>query len=694
MEVDVAKQQMSSSRLLTLPHELLLQVAAQLQLCRSGALPNLACVNKRLYDIAKQAMAQNLVVHRCDIMSAINWLLQNRSLIAGVTSVDLSAPRTGHVPWCDDTASGIGFTAETKEMLAKTIAESTHGTVSWQDLEDFSPAEWRHPHVYNGTQPSGWDDTRWHLIDVLLCLCPNVHTITIQMPAEKHQELIPDLDQHNRAYSLPKTNIWATPVAPFAGISLQQMRKKLESLTIAPHDSWVGLVKEEIHVRSETVHFRAYGRDVITLEGFEKLEHLDIPMELLGLPYNTLFQSIGDDIPDTVSVPKGLVSESINNINSVDLAIKILPLTLVWLQVRSCNQYLSHLLDLISSTPSKELRLKKLDLFLDTGARESINRWTLAQPTPANFFFRLASLRRSGIEITFYNEIGDRTINMLNALRLQFAMSNELLALAGNAISEEESVLALTRKQFSDLNERAVASRLSSRLGHQLFMRHALTHFDLLNRPSFDANCWRGAAFFHGVSNTKFDPSLGVKTTAPAVGEYSLPTWPLISTALAGSHSGTSDNIPARPRRRLRGHMYLDEYNFSFTSSALHPSKLSLEKAVSFSAVDFVLRSGLLPDVPKVEDDDETMQVCDTGSDRRTNRKQYPRKARKIENGKPFSPPRGCQGHEACRAPIYWKGSSAIEVPYRAEFQDHRWLNENWKGCLQPHIEHVEEANV
>lgn len=681
MELDAANEESyrSASRrnitVLGLPHELLLQVAAHLQNLRDGSLPKLACVNKRLSDIAKEAMARNLVVHQCDIKSAADWLLQNSSLIPSVTSVDLSASRTGHAPWCDDSESKNVLSPEMKAKLDKAITESTQGAVSWQGLEDFSPVEWRHPHIYDDVYPPRWDKSRWHLIDMLLCLCPNIRTVTLQMPAEKHQDVVPELSQHNRAYDLPKANDFARPVAPFEGVSLQHMRKKLKSLTIASHHRWAGLMKEEVHVRSETVHFRAYGRDVITLEGFENLRHLDIPMELLGLPYNLLFRDCGDDIPERVSVPKEFVSQSINNIKSVDLAVKILPLSLVWLQLRSCNQYLFHLLDLINDIPSGRLRLKKIDLFLDTGARESISRCTLAQSTPADFVSLLIELCDSGVNVRFYDESGNQEINMCQGSDISLNMSSELLAPAGYATPEEESVLAMIGKQFVDLNAHATASRRKSRFAHHLFMRHALSHFDLLNLPSFDANYWRGTAFFHGVSNTKFDPSLRSSKAPSAAEDYGL----------------SSFNIAAEPRSRkkLSGHMYLDEYNFSFTSSALPPLKAPVVKVFSSLGgiyahrmkVRRILR--MMPD----ENSGEALQRSDPEKSRASNQKRSSRKVRKTENEEPHTCSSVNQSCMASHAPIDFKGFEVINIPHSAHFEQKWWVEVDWKDCLQPYIE-------
>lgn len=191
-------------------------------------------------------------------------------------------------------------------------------------------------------------------------------------------------------------------------------------------------------------------------------------MELLGLPRNILFRTIGDEIPGNISVSKELVSASINNIKSVDLAVKILPLSLVWLQLRSCSQHLFHLLDLINDIPPDRLRLKKVDLFLDTGARESINRWILAQSTPADFSSLLVQLRHSGIDVRFYDESGHQELDMFQDLGISFAMSSELLAPAVHTTPEEESVLAMMGKQIVDLNSYATASRRKSRFAHHL----------------------------------------------------------------------------------------------------------------------------------------------------------------------------------------------------------------------------------
>ncbi|KAH7409852.1 hypothetical protein DE146DRAFT_784996 [Phaeosphaeria sp. MPI-PUGE-AT-0046c] len=552
MEADATKQQDELSEgkntFMCLPQELLLQIASQL--CGSGALPKLACVNKTLYGITKQALARNLVIHECDLNLAIEWLLQNRALIASVNSVSLSAPRVDHRPGCIS-ATRKGFETELKEMLSESIAESTNGNLAWQELQSST----------NDPNPRLEDDNHQHLIDALLCICPNIHTVTIQTQAEKLCGFAADLPYHDRFFRLPVANRFAGPIAPISGVSSQQVRAKLKSLTIEAHHAWAGIMKEEVLTTSTTVYFQSLGRDLITFTGFDQLQHLDIPMESLGLPYNTMFRDAGDYSSEIVSVPKELVFQSVNNIKFVELSVKVLPLSLVWLQFRSCNKYLFQFLELIRRIPAHHRRLKRIDLHLDTGARESINQWLLACHESSNFPLHLSELEGSGVEATFYTETGARIIDMSREL-LQHEVMSEL------ALSGEEYLLALTRKQFSDLNVGAVESRRKSRRAHQLFMRHGLAHFDLFNSPSFDSNCWQEAAFFRGTSNTKYDPCLR-PTTDSSVPKKS-------STII--SHRG-------QWRRQLN----LDRFEFDFAFSKMASTSSSVEKVVSFLGTNFVL---------------------------------------------------------------------------------------------------------
>lgn len=129
------------------------------------------------------------------------------------------------------------------------------------------------------------------------------------------------------------------------------------------------------------------------------------------------------------------------------------------------------------------------------------------------------------------------------------------------ALSGEELMLAMMCKQFSDLDIRAAESRRKSRLAQQLFLRPSLTHFDLLNSPSFDATCWLGAAFFHGMPSIDFDTSPQPPTDASAVEGDSFASSPVkAATIISGRNLVTPP-----PMRRHRGHLYLDNFEFNFT---------------------------------------------------------------------------------------------------------------------------------
>ncbi|OAL00951.1 hypothetical protein IQ06DRAFT_376582 [Phaeosphaeriaceae sp. SRC1lsM3a] len=320
-----------------------------------------------------------------------------------------------------------------------------------------------------------------------------------------------------------------------------------------------------------------------------------------------------------------------------------------------------------SHIPKDRRNLKRVDLYLDTGARDSINRWILAQPEPQDLSSKLSQLEESGVNITIYTCTRARVIDMTKELHQRESMS-------ATALTGEELRLAMMCKQFSDVDIRAAESRRKSRLAHQLCLRHSLTHFDLLNSPSFDDTCRLGAAFFHGMPNIDFDTAPQPRTDAPAVEGDSFASSPMKAATIIPGHNF----MTPPPMRRHRGHFYLDNFEFNFTSSGKLPS--ATEQVVSSLGAIITHHTELLPIIQKKLGDpgEAAVQLPHIGSGRGHYQNEHPTKLRRAASSRLVAP-----DPVICHRPIYSKDLTAFNNQYGGEFEGARWSDVDWRHHLQ-----------
>jgi hypothetical protein len=345
-------------------------------------------------------------------------------------------------------------------------------------------------------QDPSWEPKQQDLINILFMLCPNVKAVKTLMPGDEHCN-----SHHNQVplsplpHQLPVANIYFRPIKPLRSIALQIIRSKLQSLTVMPRAGWAGPPKPEILQTVFDIPWMLHGNHVFTLPGLDKLEYLEVSMDMLGLPYNIRFRDADEGPMTEATVISRQRMNGVITKQSVSIAAKVLPLSLVHLRLRSCNQYTFAFLRRICAIPAHKSNFKKIDLFLDTTACEIILKCFGIDTTPRKLFLILTVLEHQGIAVTFYTGKDCKLIDM----------RQELYHLAA-LMPCEASIVAQGGRQFSEVKIHAIKRRRGSSLEHRLFLRHALTHFDLFNSPSFDARYWEGVAFFHGFKNTKYDP--------------------------------------------------------------------------------------------------------------------------------------------------------------------------------------------
>ncbi|KAH7378358.1 hypothetical protein BKA66DRAFT_495742 [Pyrenochaeta sp. MPI-SDFR-AT-0127] len=482
--------------LLSLPSELLHTIASEL--CGSKAILSFALVNKRISRITQQALMKKLVVPKNRIKKCLEVLVHHPDLIEKVGSVDIGDYDCIHR--IDSHYLGMpNFDPEVLKFLGKTIATNTGGEVSWRDFRQ-----------RKGTPGTVSRTTRGYFLNILLSLCPNLKSITLELPETTSFDLGHPSSQANLvSLQLPAPNDKLLPTPIFQGAVLRVMQKKLESLTIVEDSRWKGPAKLEVLTTHQDIAWRNMGKHTITLAGFARLKCLDMPMEVLGRPNNVLFL---DPTKTVVVTDKRIAFEESSKTNKKaasfqdGLQDKVLPLTLKHMYLRSCNHHTFSLLQKINKVPSDQLQLQNIHLFFKTCPRVSIGRCYSAYEGQSDYLHILSELSEKNIRVAFYT----------GANNVPFDMQEELRAFS--LLSHQESWrFALLGKQFTDLNTKASTRRCSSANGRRLFIKHIHHYFLLLNRPTFDAEAWASVGFFHGIQNTKWDhgilpPKLKVST--------------------------------------------------------------------------------------------------------------------------------------------------------------------------------------
>jgi hypothetical protein len=240
-----------------------------------------------MHRITNEAMAKRLVVRPPDMKDPLDWLAHHPDIMGCANTVDVSAFQQMHnVHEIGPNASALSvsdFSSDVSQVLRTKIWTNTGRTVGKETwLSSFQ--------VDND---SIWGDRHQVCIDVLFSICPNIQALKFSMPAAKLLDKNPaNIFLNPLSFVLlPMPNPAFEPATPLQGVSLQLARKNLRSLTIASSRRWTGPPQLEFLLASSHIYWRGMGKHVITLHGFDELEHLDVPMSSLGLPQTIRFQA-------------------------------------------------------------------------------------------------------------------------------------------------------------------------------------------------------------------------------------------------------------------------------------------------------------------------------------------------------------------------------------------------------------------
>ncbi|KAH7081192.1 hypothetical protein BKA63DRAFT_561751 [Paraphoma chrysanthemicola] len=555
MEIEATPNAVEQSKLSELPQEILLQIASKL--CGNKAMVTFATASKQFHSITQEAMARDLKIGTNGIKKAVEMLLRNPRLIPKVNRIDLGAYQAKHTETCL-CISDTSFDRKERKILRTLISNNSDGATSWSLLQQVK-----------GTRSQTQLSSPKHqfFMDILMSLCPNIRDVNLELrDCPRRGRRAQQISFLATSWVLPTANPDCHPVSVFDGASLALMQRRLRSLTIVLSDKFPGPTQREMLTEWTDRQWRFWGRKLITLPAFHSLKQLDIPMDLLGLPQNIVFQTESSRGPTHVRVKIKTDTSSDAAPAVVSLPAKYIPMSLTTLRLRFCTGHTFELLEHINTIPTDQLQLRKIECHFPTCARTSILRCKLTDLGLLDYVTLLNELEMKDVKIDFYTSNN----NMLTDMRNEISVLKQLPPIA-------TSIVALTGKQFSDFGIEA-ASRLSaSIINRRLFFKHGINHFNLFSSPIFNGRSWCGVPFFQDSKNTRYDPHIRPQDIMPQ---------------LTVKREGLGFPVMKLNRRKV---MDINDFKFIFTASRsmVWSSEIS-SGAVAFCGKTFVVKSGEL----------------------------------------------------------------------------------------------------
>lgn len=483
-----SKKHTTGKCLLDLPPELIDLIASKLR--KSAAIFSFARANKRINGILQETIVRDLVLGRHQIKGCLEMLARHPELIQKVFTVDLGDFGCSHHENCTCLGND-DFDADAKELFDKIIIANTGGDVQWSQMRKY---KLRKGHL--------WQKDQAFFLNLLVILCPNIRAVTIELPeARQFRSSEPPPPIHMAPQTFPSLNPELRPVIPFQGLAFQVLRRTLQTLTIAEDTRWKGPMTMESIPSSDHLKWRNMGKHTITLDGFSGLKRLDVPMEALGRPEyvtftneDSFFKYINIDVAERLK--RLLTYQDWRAQDREEARVKRVPLTLTHLHLRSCNRWTFSLLKKINEIDAKDLNLRYIELFFNVESHQAIIHCDSLDKGRFSYLRLLMELQEKKIDVRFYFGAKQTPVDMRSELEaMRFLTPFEL------------AHFSTYRRPISDLNTEASKRRRSSAIGSRLFLRHARSHFQLMNSATFEPDSWARSAFFHGTKTQAKDHS-------------------------------------------------------------------------------------------------------------------------------------------------------------------------------------------
>lgn len=361
--------------LAALPKEILQQIAWECSDSKDAL--HLAMANEQVYEALRGILQRKLVLTKNNTWRILQGLQDRPGLGAKVKEVSLSnfeCPRTR-------TALFYGRAQALQNLLA--IAQGTFSAVPevaeiWQsiarEMDKYSEHWWERDAV--------WEPNETLCLDILLLKCPNITSITMELP-EAFQERAPKPPGNRRPQIRGRVCSW-----PFQNLALPILQAQLKVLIIKEDFAWQGPLSFE-----STQNLGATNNCVqkITLGGFKKLQHLELPASVLG--YTEYLKLTGKATKTPLELDQ----------LKVCLLCTHLPLTIKYLRITNAsnNTEIFGFLWRYCCVPRELLAIEHIELDFIYCATLELEAMHIRSRNPTNHLNILEALAEKGIKVTW-----------------------------------------------------------------------------------------------------------------------------------------------------------------------------------------------------------------------------------------------------------------------------------------------------
>ncbi|OAL51562.1 hypothetical protein IQ07DRAFT_671648 [Pyrenochaeta sp. DS3sAY3a] len=361
--------------LAALPNEILQQIAWECSHSRDAL--HLAMANKQVHEALSGVLQRKLVLTRKSTWRILQGLQDRPDLGAKVKEVSLSdfeCPRTR-------TALFYGRVQAMQNLLAieqGTFSADPEVSEIWlriaREMDKYSDYWWEHDAV--------WEPNEALCLDILLHKCPNITSITMELP-ETFQGRAPKPPRNRGARIQGRVCSW-----PFQNLALPILQAQLKVLIIKEDFAWQGPLSFEA-----TNDLGPTNNSVqkITLGGFTKLQHLELPASLLG---NTEWLKLTGDPTRTPL--------ELDELKKCLLRTR-LPLTIKYLRLTNAsnNTEIFGYLSLYCIEPRELLEIEHIELDFTYCATLELEAMHIRSRHPTNHLAILGRLAEKGIKVTW-----------------------------------------------------------------------------------------------------------------------------------------------------------------------------------------------------------------------------------------------------------------------------------------------------
>lgn len=484
------------TKLLDLPKEMLCLIAQKFP-NRADVL-NLALTNKKAYDTLSAVLSAEIKITIPTAWKILKHLCVSPTSAQKVTYLDLTDFECPH-PTQPCPCIGMG------RYIARCVA-ARNGQL-------YSITEETRDGIRQGllTAPNYvWLEPQAALLQLLISQCRNLKSLAIELPDPFKFDAYHRRTPQGGNFTLQRLRELSQglpPIPPFEGRLLTDLQAKLEMLVVTEDCHWQGPHNEEDLSITRWMTLAAH---TLTFAGFSRLKSLDVLMTSLDHPRYLVFGDASGE----------LIRPHNENNKTASHKQFVLPCSLIYLRLRSCNAFIFLFLLRVLNMPRDKLKLKTIEIDMNCCAQSLIYRCHNADEGRYSYEAVLNGLKKRGTVVTWnagnVPDTYERRVNMMAALAVFYSLNPHVLwrkvrwasekfpeAKARVALGPPEQPQHLVYDQ--SFHPGPVFRRVPRGRNGRPFQPPGMSSdplpmfVNLLNSPRFNALAWVDVAIFHAT---------------------------------------------------------------------------------------------------------------------------------------------------------------------------------------------------